>query len=233
VHASHFPFPFVVLALGAAIAQGQSPVVTLTWSFTEVYAGTNTPVANPNGIIEPGEAARIELNVSYIPVAGTAFQATGGPATISGFGSVMTDLLGSNMAQGTWSSIQARPGWLLGPPGWPSPDGSAVSYITAGQFAGAGTPAPDPLNPIPALWSAVWMPAVYSARTTIFASAAPVPPPTSGFISTLFYQIDGTSHYLQINAHTIHGSVQIPIVPAPGAGVVLGVAAAAVWRRRR
>lgn len=38
----------------------------------EVDAATNQPVANPNGIIVPGEAAHVWLTASFWPPVGTA-----------------------------------------------------------------------------------------------------------------------------------------------------------------
>ena len=47
----------------AAGVRGQE-VVTVSYSWSEVVAGTLTPVSSPNGVLEPGEGARIGLNIN-------------------------------------------------------------------------------------------------------------------------------------------------------------------------
>jgi hypothetical protein len=226
------PLPWI-LALASTVAvapwlHADPLTVTLSWSFTEVYAGTNTPVANPNGIIEPGEAARIALTVSYTPVAGTVVQIQPGPATVAGFGTSLFDLVGSNAAQGSWSHLGRDPAWS-GAHGQAAPDGSALHGLLVLQLPGPGV-APDPQNPIESIWWGAWMPDIYSPRMTTFASTHTSPQPTGG-TSMLFVEHLGS--YFPVEAQTNFGSIHIPIVPSPGSGVILTLAGALALRRSR
>jgi hypothetical protein len=222
-----------VLASGVCAAD---PVVTLTWSFTEVYAGTNTPVASPNGVIEPGEAARIELTVSFSPAVGTLVQLTWTEGTVAGLAHTGCDLVGTNMAEGSWGHISRLGAWVFGPGGFPTPDGAAVESISVGQFPLPGTTA-NPQNPVEAIWSGVWTPDVYVPRTTIFASMMTSPPPFVS-VSSLYLQIGtdpgGYPIYTTTGSitQTVFGSVNISVVPSPGMGV-LAVGAAMMSRRKR
>src|ERR1043165_10216769 len=55
----------LILAIAAGSVQAQD-TFQVTYSWTEVESGTNIPVASPNGILEPGEGARIQLTVEAL-----------------------------------------------------------------------------------------------------------------------------------------------------------------------
>jgi hypothetical protein len=210
----------------------QDPIVMQTWSFTEVYAGTNMPVANPNGIIEPGEAARIEMSVSFTPSVGTILPL----GTVAGLSFLACDLAGLNMAEGTWSHIMRADGWVFGHPGSPNPAGTAVHNIFAGQFVWPPGSIANPQNPIDMIWWGVWTPDTFTARTTIFESMGTSPLPTAGSSSLIIQTgtlTGGGPEYSTLPANLIFGSVHIPIIPAPGSVFILGIGAAAALRRRR
>jgi hypothetical protein len=215
---------------GASPALGQDPVVTTVWSFTEVYAGTNTPVANPNGILEPGEAARIELTISFSPPVGTALA----QGSVAGFQSLRCDLIGFGDAGGAWSHFERPPLWALGHAGFPDPGGEAVREIGVGQFPWPPGTLVDPQNPIPMIWSAVWVPDSYLPREVVFNSTITSPPPTVS--SSALFVLTGAvpePQYSVVAAYTVFGTVHIPIIPAPGSVIILGIGAAAALRRRR
>jgi hypothetical protein len=221
----------MVVLLVAGAAQAQTPIVMTSWSFTEVYAGTNTPVMNPNGVIEPGEAARIELTVSFEPAVGTPLP----QGTVAGLFGLTCDLVGSNMAEGMWSHLERREGWAVGDVGFPSPDGTAVRYIMVGQFPQAGATA-NPENPIEKIWWGVWTPDMYDARATVFQGMHTSPPPTSSSASLMVQNgvgPGGEPLYGVLNAQVQFGGLQIPVVPSPATAAVLGAAGLLTARRRR
>src|SRR5690606_14379741 len=79
----------MVLGCGdQALAQTAQVSHTLRW--LEVDALTNTPVTNPNGVLEPGEGARIIMDTSFTPPAGSAhaysYPEPGGVGILKGFG---------------------------------------------------------------------------------------------------------------------------------------------------
>src|SRR4051812_24370991 len=84
------------IAAGLATTASAQENIAYTWNFVEVAVGTNNPVTNPNGIIEPGECARLQLNVNVTPGIGSNATYTPPPApgtgTIAGLGSVFFDL---------------------------------------------------------------------------------------------------------------------------------------------
>ncbi|MBL9032902.1 MAG: hypothetical protein JNM80_14495 [Phycisphaerae bacterium] len=226
----------LVLASMPTMAQDQ---VTYSFSFTEVDAFTNVAIANPNGLIDIGEGARLTLNVSFTPAVGstTTYPAPPPPGTgtVAGLGSIFFDLYGANNASGTWSFMQQGGGWALGGAGTPNASGSAVSAIQAGQFIAPGQ-GPNPANPVNTIWSGVWVPAVYSARTVTFSSYSASA--SGGLHSSILvrFGVDGSGNPLYVGkwVGASWGRVNVPIaVPAPGVGLVACGLALAVGRRRR
>lgn len=222
--------------LPAAAASAQQGRFTFT--FVEVTAATNTPVPSPDGILEPGEAARIELMTTILPGIGAPATYMPPPApgngTIAGLGSVFFSLRGSNNIGGTWSFLNRDLAWRLGSAGLGNPDGS-LDAAQAGQFVLPGMVA-NSTNPIPAIWSGVWTPASYLLRDIEFHSIRP--PASEGAVASLIlqYGVDpetGTPLYVAPEVQAFHGQVNIPIVPAPAATFLTLLLPCIARRRRR
>jgi hypothetical protein len=214
----------MLLPLTGAHAQVPEVVHTLTWS--EVDASTGAFVSNPNGIIEPGEAAMIRVSVSFTPI-GTPVSYGGGTAPVAALHGTPFRL-NATAAEGVWSHFSALPGF--GPPiGFWDPSGE----LTAGGAGQAWQPLPwqpQPGNPLIDLWTGRWTPASYEARQVQFQMSSWItigsPPPP------LVYVFDGTN-YASIPATPVWDSVSFPVVPAPGALVVLSFAALLGHGRRK
>ena len=165
--------------LVASLPAAAQERVDYTVNFVEVLAGTNAPVPTPNGILEPGEAARLSVSVSFTPAVGTTVAYTPPPSpgigTMAGFGSMVVDLCvgprnsPSPSGFGTWSFVQRAPGWAFGDPGnvFFGSGGAYFSYLQAGQFVPPPMTA-NPANPIPDIWLGVWTPASYSDRSVLW-----------------------------------------------------------------
>ncbi|MFN0131184.1 MAG: hypothetical protein ACKVW3_01420 [Phycisphaerales bacterium] len=229
----------VVVALAGSVACAQERV-TYAFSFQEVNAFTNAPIATPNGLIDIGEGARIILSTSFTPAVGatTTYPAPPPPGTgtVAGLSTIFFDLFGANNAQGTWSFMQRAGAWELGGIGTPNASGSAIQAAQAGQFIPPGQ-APNSVNPVTGIWSATWVPDVFSARTVTFSSY-PAAAAGNGQHSSLLvrYGTDGTGNPLYVSKFVAAdwGRINIPIaVPAPGGLALLAMAALGVARRRR
>jgi hypothetical protein len=212
--------------------------VSYSWSFLEVAAGTNTPVPTPNGLIEPGEAARFSLTVTVSPPIGSPASYTPPPppgtGTIAGLGSVYLDLLGPATATGAWSFASRAPGWALGGVGGPSALGNSFMDIQAGQFIVPPASA-NPQNPVSGIWHAVWTPDSYAPRNVLFHSAI-AGRGNQGSSILIQYGTDpmtGTPLYVGKFVASQHSQISIPIVPAPSAApAMLLLAASRVHRHR-
>jgi hypothetical protein len=201
--------------------------VTHTWRWVEVEAGTTTPVPNPNGVLESGESAMVFLDISYSPAAGSPHTSTFGTGTLRGFGSQFFDLYGPAGTGGTWSFLERRPGFAIGPAGTPGSLG--IFDIVVGQYPLPGQ-MPDPLNPIDGAFRAVWTPGSYEPRLVEFVQQSSNP-------SAVWVEyLDPVTQQPTLEVIAVprtFGSVQIPVVPSPGIGVVAGLAAAFLGSRRR
>jgi hypothetical protein len=220
------------LALAAAAA-AQQVHINHTLTFLEVTAGTNTPVANPDGVLQPGEAARLQISVSFTPLVGGTVAYTPPPppgiGVVAGLGDIASYLQGLNGAQGSWSSLALAPGWALGSLGTPTPNGAGLDFINAGQFQMLGQTA-NPQNPIPEIWRGVWQPANYFPRTVHWQEYRYFQEVDSLLLK---YGVSPEGHPLYV-AFLISNSaglsaVDIPIVPAPTAAPILFVP----WLMRR
>ncbi|MFN0134391.1 MAG: hypothetical protein ACKVW3_17900 [Phycisphaerales bacterium] len=219
----------------SALAQGE--LVTSSLRFAEVLAGTSTPVASPNGLIEPGEGVRLILDVSFSPSVGstTTYPTPPPPGigTIAGLAEVLFDLRGGATAQGTWSSIFRPPEWRIGGAGVPQAGGTELAAAAVGQFILPGATA-NAMNPIPSIWQGTWTPASYAARSVTWQSAAAVA--SGGNPTSLYIQYDvvqGQPQYISKYVPGQFGSVVVPIVPAPGVGLVLLAGGLMAARRKR
>ncbi|MBL9032930.1 MAG: hypothetical protein JNM80_14635 [Phycisphaerae bacterium] len=220
--------------VAASAALGQGPLATHSWSFVEVVAGTNTPVAAPDGILQPGEAARLSLSVAFSPAVGSTMTYTpppgSGVGTVAGLGGVLFDILGSANSQGTWSFNVRAPAFSLGQAGDELAGGTGRTNAGAQQFLLPGQTA-NSSNPVSAIWSMVWTPASFSPRTVTWQGAAASSSPSAH--TGLLIQFDPVPSYVGVYIPAQFGSVSVPIVPAPGVGAVALVGAAALMRRRR
>lgn len=214
----------------AAAARGQEALATHLWTFVEVATGTNTPVGAPDGILQPGESARLTLSVSFTPAVGSTITYTPPPGTgvgtVAGLGSVFFDILGGPGSQGTWSFHQRAAGFPIGGPGSELPGGTGRTGAGADQLSVSNT-----TNPVDAIWSMVWTPASYSSRAVMWQGAPSASSPNAH--SSLFVQVGPGPNYIGLFIPGQFGSVSIPIVPAPGMGAFALVGVAALGRRRR
>jgi hypothetical protein len=221
---------------GAAANSTAQELVTFTWSFTEVVANSTTPATGPlanNGVIDPGEAARIALRVSFSPPVGSPVTYTPPPGTgrgtIAGFASMSIDLLGGTGSEGMYSNITRLGAWNIGQSGTITSGG--VINVLAGQSP--LSPGPNPANPINNIWRVVWTPQDYSPRIANFSGAK-----GSGTASTgaaLYIEYGGDPEdprYITKAVPADFGSLQIPVVPSPSTLALIALAGLGIRRRR-
>jgi hypothetical protein len=221
-----------LLPVGGALAQ--SAHVTGQWTWTEVVANSITPVAVPNGVIEPGEAVRIHVAIAFTPEVGSPVQyhlpSPGGVAPVAGFASGEFSLHASGALGGNWSHF-IRPSGFHGGNGGFDPGGSLIG-TSISQFPSPPGPIPQTTNPILNAWTAVWTPPTYQARTVRFTvEAAPKGP--SLFVA-LGPDPTGTPLFGYAHANRTYSPfVEFQVIPAPGAAVVgLGLGVLAMRRSR-
>jgi hypothetical protein len=231
----------VCVAGSTAPAIAQDELVTYSWSFLEVVAGSvgqSTPVTSPNGLVEPGEAVRFQLTITISPGIGATITypppPPPGTGTVGALAWIAFDMLGAGGdPAGTFNTPGRGLGWGLGFPGTPLANGWET--CNAGQIPGTSFPL-STANPIPAIWRAVWTPASYAPRAQLFQSRAAAALP-SGQHSAIYvqYALDPEANPLYVwrNMPGSFGEITIPIVPGPTAGTVMVVACAAAIRRRR
>jgi len=228
-----------VLALAGLAASANAQTIGYTWTWSEVNAGTSTPVAVSNGQIDPGEGARLSLTATITPGIGSpaTYQAPPAPGsgTIAGLGSVFFDLFGTNANGGTWSVNRRATGWALGGIGDPQANGDLTAG-SAGQFVLPGFIALS-TNPVVGIWAMTWTPADYSARTASFQSAAAAAGGANHSSILIQYGEDpNTGDPLYVGRFVngnFGGSGNIPIVPSPASLALLGLGGLAAARRRR
>jgi hypothetical protein len=237
------------LALSANAQVTSQGSVSVSLSFIEVDAVTGVPVGSPNGVIDPNEAAQLSMNVSFTgfntvasfsPSIGTF--TTG---TIRGFGSAILDLNGTanngGNANGSWSTdinvglgLQA-PFDAAGEPGFGTPTGGGSHLINVqpGQFP-SGASGIATTNPA-FVWTGIWTPGSYASRTVTFATApGSVVNPGSPFAALMLRLNASLAGSASIGLQQFtHGSVNIPVAPAPASLALLGLGAMVAGRRRR
>jgi hypothetical protein len=239
-HCVHVLGPAFLFAMPTVAAAQIHPVVGEVihqWNFVQVHAGTNTPVANQNGLLEPGEGLRMELTISFTPEVGTLVNwgsyPPPGSGTVAGLATVFFELENNGDASGQWSHRSIAPGWI-GSTGIPQPSG-ALSHLQIGQVANSAAPA-NPANPIENVWQGVWTPDSYTPRTVTWRRE---PPPAALFpYGSLFYQygIDPNNNgplYRSLPVWTPAYSLPVTIIPAPGAAITTLAGALLLARRRR
>jgi len=231
----------LVAAAGLTSGAAARESIRYTWSWHEGKANTSVPVF-VNGIVDPGEGARLVLTATITPGIGSTvtYQAPPAPGhgTIAGLASIFFDLIGTGANGGTWAVNRRNPGgvnWGLGPFGDPQANGDLTSG-SAGQFVLPGFLA-NPTNPVVAIWSMTWTPSDYTPRTASFQSQGAAAGMGNHSAILIAYGEDPNSSDPLYVGRFIDGNFgntgSIPIVPAPGAGVVLGLGLLAITRRRK
>jgi hypothetical protein len=242
----------MMLLAAAGTAAHAQEVIRVTHSWSEVVAGTLTPVSSPNSVIEPGEGARIAIKlealvnganaigqtVSYTPPPAPGF------GTIRGIASFVYNLQGTGGdATGAWSNRAISPILSAGAfTGTILNGGAHIDTLGGGQFVAPGQTA-NSTNPIADAWIGVWSPTSYLQRTVNFRAEPYLHPPGqyNGVLvhygSAFVDPSDPTTEYALYLTKYILGSfdpgANIPIVPAPTSGPLLVLAGAAALRHRR
>jgi len=219
-------------------AWSQTPWFTYEAEWHEVQAGTNVPVTSPNGMLEPGEAVRLRLSASFTPV-GTpvAYQQPGlGVGPVLGLLGAAFDITATDALGGVWGAFIVRHGLVGSSFNFPFPDGG-LRWCGFGQLEPPPGALPDPMNPLPDVWEAVWTPDSYTPRLARFEVIRPVGLEIS---VPRLYALRGTD---PTTGHPLFGlaqtapptfdAIQVSIVPAPGAGAVLGLGLALMQGRGR
>jgi hypothetical protein len=198
---------------------------------------------NSNGVLEPGEGALLFIDVSFTNQNGVAAFApnigTFGSGIVLGLGSGFVDLHGSGGAQGDWDVERSQGygvnrNWQIKPEfnGTSANGGAYLTNIPFGQFV-ATPQAIVTTNPIVAIWSGIWTPASYTARTVSFVmtGATAVSPMD---IASVELELSATAvaAVLVASGNLSFGSVQIPIVPPPATTALLALTALAHRGRR-
>jgi hypothetical protein len=224
------------LAATAHIAAQE--LVTFTWSFTEVVANSTTPATGPlanNGVIDPGEAARIALAVAFSPPTGTPttytpFPPGNGIGLVDCLHRVNFDLFIGAGAQGSFGLITRLGVFNTSTAGTLAPEG--VINASAGQFP--LTSVPYRANPVLNIWRVVWTPDTYTQRVAHFTAAKAQA--ASGTGAALYIDFNNDPENPSLISKAVpadFGSLQIPVVPSPSTLVLLSLAAVAGVRRRR
>jgi hypothetical protein len=225
----------VLVALMPSVARAQlfgQMFHVLEW--TEVNALTNAPVANPNGILEPGEAARLIVSVSFTPPVGSVVQdpiTLPGGATVRGFHSTIFGINPTNIEEaGSWYGFSSPAPFTnhYTTQHYPFIFGSVVQESQGGAWV------PDPLNPIAGIWEAVWRPDSYEQREVEIRLES-----LAHTQSTIWGQtgVDPQTGHptwttIPLQRRVAGASVNIPIIPAPGT-LAIAAACIVVLRRRR
>jgi hypothetical protein len=225
----------VLLTSSMALAQPWRINRTLEWS--EVLAGTTTPVLNPNGILDPGESALLRVSATFSPPVGSLVVGVGpvGEATVKGLAQTVFSLgpVEWEEEQGTWEHLTAAPSFtphLLNP--------GSTGFIHGGvlQESQGGAWMPDPINPIPDLFQIIWTPFSYEPRHLDMRLGAVISPRTQLWAQ---YGVDPTTGHPLLTRFSISNNstvIQIPIaIPAPNAALFafLSLGTAGAFRRRR
>jgi hypothetical protein len=230
-------------------ARAQSTIhalVTLTPTWEEVNG-------NNNGLLEPGESARMRLRMSFSPAVNTAIQYTpqgGGTATgtMRGFGSGYFDLAFGTAGAGSIAITGETGGvpngraaaWSVVPGGNGVVQGNAIVNIQPAQFPFNcldSDPVLNPQgvrtdNPVESIYVAVWTPASYTARTVQVELVGGVAGPPFG--SVLLQSTSNPNQPpLAVESFFDYRTVDIPVIPAPGVVTALIGAGAVLGRRRR
>lgn len=222
----------------AACACAQTLSVEYSLSATEVYTGTLTPVANPNGLIEPGESVLLQMTVSFSPPVGTIVSTPSGPGPIVGFGGMAAHVsMYPTFTPGTWSDMALAPGWS-GQPGFVQTQSNFVGAISPWQFPPwTGSPViPD--NPIENIWRCVWTPQSYEQQLINFQAGSEIGGPEFGILLVHYGNDPTTGQPLYDRASIPNANASTPatwvaIIPAPGTAGLLFLSGLFACSRKR
>lgn len=221
------------MTLLASTVHAQSGHADITLGWMEVLAGTSTPVASPDGILEPGEAARFSISISFTPI-GTLlpyFPPAGAMAPVAGFRRTGFGIVPTTSIGGSWDSLAFTSGFS-GSLGFLLPDGS-LAFSSVEQPVPTGGSFPIATNPLLNVWSANWNPSSYAPTQVTF-----LPNGVSGNYPYLFLFIgndpNGIPQFGSVVVSSSWGpTVDVPIAPSPGGFVIAVVTLAGLSRRRR
>jgi hypothetical protein len=222
---------FLVLCAGAS-ADAQQATFQHPFTTIEVLAGTTTPVANPNGLIEPGEGVLFELNLGFTPPVGTIVPWGTGTAEIAGLGDFQFTFRPTvGTAEGFWSHLQIAAGWS-GEPGQVGNLG--VWHVMIWQFP-QGASLANPQNPIPAAWRGVWTPGSYEPRIMEWRPQLSGVAGWGEILARTGTDPQGHPIYARVTATVAtNPAYTVSIVPSPGmAGLLLAAPAVMLRRPRR
>lgn len=226
----------VVGAALSATANAQSftddSTITLALHWSELGG-------NGDGVLEPGESALLSMDMSFTNQGGVAdFSPPIGAfssGTVVAFASAVLDINGTGSTQGGWDTHASHgfgvdPMWaFFGRNGTPANNGANLTDIEMGQF---GEPANlNTANPVQPIWTGVWTPSSFAARTVSFSVAAPFN--SGNEVAAVYVGVsDSIGFAVYPNpSHLDLGSVQISIAPASPVASVLGLVI--LGRRRR
>lgn len=245
--------PSMLVLLATLPAAGQE-VMQVTYSWQEVVGDTTVPVSAPNGVVDPGEGARIALHIQALVNGQNAVGQTvsytppppPGIGTVRGIASMIYNFRGDNgaaTAAGYWGSRSAI-GFLSGSfGGQVLLDGALLDSIGGGQFVAPGGTCIS-TNPVMNAYRGVWQPSSYSPRTVhwiaepgtaaqpgmqngvlvAYGITRPNPNDPSTWYDNLLTKYIGTD---------FGSGVNIPVAPAPSTAAAVGLISIAAVRRRR
>ena len=250
----------VVAGLPAAVAAQE--VINITYSWVEMQANSTNLATGPlagNSVVDPGEGARIRLQVTALINGTNAVGQTiaytnpgpGGVGTVRGLGTVTYDLVGDlngATANGSWLQLlgAANPPFTNGNTGGTvQPGGASIFGMGGSQFIGPGGSANGSNNGVQ-VFRGVWTPANYANRTVNFlAKGSSLAPAGQGNSVLLAYGQasdldpntgDPFTYDLLVGKYVTVGAGQglnIPIAPAPSSLALLGLGALVAGGRRR
>lgn len=246
----------VATLAGLAASVHAQELIRVTYSWQEVQVGTTVPVISPNGILDPGESARISLNIQAL-INGTNAVGqtttfvpppTPGMGTVRGIASMVYNLRGQNVqgsgsAFGTWGTRSISSVLSAGAfTGTPMNGGSLLDSFGGGQFVAPGGTA-NSTNPINNAFRGVWTPNSFSSDVRFVVEPGTAVPSGQHNGLMVCYGIsqpdpnDPTTwfdnHVSKYVASDFGNGLYIPIIPAPSGAAVLGVSALVASRRRR
>lgn len=242
----------VAVAGLANMAQAQE-LIKVTYSWLEVQAGTVTPVANPNSVVDPGEGARISISIQALINGTNAVGQTTtytpppppGNGTVRGIASMIYNFNGTGSdATGTWGPRSISGTLSAGAFTGNSLSGGAVlDSFGGGQFVAPGGSA-NATNPIANAFRGVWTPTSYVGRTVNWkcspGTAAPANQQNGMMLAYSVEQPDPSDPttwfdnlYTKYVGSDFQTGINIPIAPAPSSVALLGLGALVAGRRRR
>jgi hypothetical protein len=220
-----------------AAASAQNAQVQYAWEWSEVLAGTATPSSATPGVIDPTEGVRLTLHALMTPDVGqmvsyTMFGDGLGTAPVHSWGLSFTTLRGGIGTAGAFTLPQTASGFqnlnfdVLSP--------GVIRFDAISEWlVPPGTVPTNTSNPVQGLISFTWTPSDYSQRTVSFVSEDPI---TGGAPNQLLVLTQSGSPLLWwAEAIPNHGpgTGGIPIVPGPGAAMVIGLGMMMGRRRRQ